>query len=89
LLEQIRTNLNQDGECVIQKLGNLEHSTLFLKLIQKHIDPQNVQSFDVPVFITNIGNFHVDEWDLTTNKVCWVRLIQLILVVVFLDNKLN
>ena len=69
LLEQMRINLNQDGECVIHKIANLEHSSLFLKIIQKHIDPQNVQSFDVPVFITNINNFQVDEWDLTTNKV--------------------
>ena len=69
LLEQIRLSLNLNGECVIQKIGNLEHSSLFLKLIQKHLDPQYVQSFDVPVFVTNLKSFSVDDWDLTTNKV--------------------
>ncbi len=69
LLEQIRINLNQNGECIIQKIGNLEHSSLFLKLIKKHVDPQYVQSFDVPVFVTNLRSFYVDDWDLTTNRV--------------------
>ena len=42
LLEQIHSNLNSSGECIIQKIGNLEHSSLFLKLIKNHVDPQVV-----------------------------------------------
>lgn len=69
LLEQIHSNLNSSGECIIQKIGNLEHSSLFLKLIKNHIDPQIVQSFDVPVFTMNQDCFEIDDWDLATQKV--------------------
>ena len=69
LLEQIRTNLNSKGECLIQKIGNLEHSALFLKLIKNHDDPQIVQRFDVPVFIVQRDSFEIDDWDLTTKNV--------------------
>jgi hypothetical protein len=47
LLEQIRNDLNTKGECVIQRIGNIEHSSVFLKLIKKHFDPQEVQSNSV------------------------------------------
>jgi hypothetical protein len=69
LLEQIHSSLNSDGECIIQKIGNLEHSSMFLKLIKNHVDPQIVQSFDVPVFIVDPKSFEIDDWDLTTQKV--------------------
>jgi hypothetical protein len=57
ILHQIRDSLNTNGECIIQKIANLEHSAIFLKLIKNHIDPQIVQSFDVPVFVNNLINF--------------------------------
>jgi nitrogen permease regulator 2-like protein len=69
LLEQIHSNLNSSGECIIQKIGNLDHSSMFLKLIKDHVDPQIVQSFDVPVFIVDPESFEIDDWDLTTKKV--------------------
>ena len=69
LLEQIHSNLNSSGECIIQKIGNLEHSSLFLKLIKNHTDPQVVQSFEVPVFTMNLDCFEIDDWDLATQKV--------------------
>jgi hypothetical protein len=69
LLDQILKNLNTNGECVIEKIGTLQHSSLFLKLIEKHIDPRDVQSLDVPVFVANLSNFQFDEWDLTMHKV--------------------
>jgi hypothetical protein len=69
LLQQILVNLNTNGECVIEKIGTLQHSSLFLKLIEKHIDPHDVQSLDVPVFIIDLSNFQFDEWDLATHKV--------------------
>jgi hypothetical protein len=70
LLEQICYNLNMYGECVIQKIGALEHSAIYLKLIKNHNDPQIVQSFDVPVFVVNQADFEIDDWDLTSQKVC-------------------
>lgn len=69
LLEQIHSNLNSNGECIIQKIGNLEHSSLFLKLIKNHIDPKLAQSFDVPVFTINKDCFEIDDWDLATQKI--------------------
>lgn len=69
LLEQIHSSLNSSGECIIQKIGNLDHSSMFLKLIKNHVDPQIVQSFDVPVFIVDPDSFEIDDWDLTTQKV--------------------
>jgi hypothetical protein len=69
LLKQICLNLNTTDECIIQKIGNLEHSAIFLKLIKNHMDPQIVQSFDVPVFTVNYEEFEIDDWDLTTKKI--------------------
>lgn len=69
ILEQIRNTLNTTEECIIQKIANLEHSAIFLKLIKNHVDPQQVQSFDVPVFIVNYEDFVIDDWDLTTQKI--------------------
>jgi hypothetical protein len=69
LLRQICLNLNTTDECIIQKIGNLEHSAIFLKLIKNHMDPQIVQSFDVPVFTINQEEFEIDDWDLTTKKI--------------------
>jgi len=69
LLEQIHSNLNSSGECIIQKIGNLEHSSLFLKLIKNHQDPPLVHSFEVPVFTMNHDCFEIDDGDLTTQKV--------------------
>lgn len=42
---------------------------MFLKIIRNHIDPQQVQSFDVPVFLVNPCDFEIDDWDLTTQKI--------------------
>ena len=69
LLRQIQKNLNTTEECIIQKIGNLEHSAIFLKLIKNHMDPQIVQSYDVPVFTINREEFEIDDWDLTTKKI--------------------
>jgi hypothetical protein len=69
LLEQIHSNLNLNGECIIQKIGNLDHSSLFLKLIKNHIDPKIVQSFEVPVFTMDKSCFEIDDWDLATQKI--------------------
>ena len=69
LLRQIHINLNTTDECIVQKIGNLEHSAIFLKLIKNHMDPQIVQSFDVPVFTINLEDFEIDDWDLTTKKI--------------------
>lgn len=69
LLEQIHSNLNLNGECIIQKIGNLDHSSLFLKLIKNHIDPKVVQSFEVPVFTMDKNYFEIDDWDLATQKI--------------------
>ena len=33
------------------------------------MDPQIVQSFDVPVFTVNYEEFEIDDWDLTTKKI--------------------
>ena len=33
------------------------------------MDPQIVQSFDVPVFIVNRDEFEIDDWDLTTRRI--------------------
>jgi hypothetical protein len=33
------------------------------------MDPQIVQSFDVPVFIVHKENFQIEDWDLTTQRV--------------------
>jgi hypothetical protein len=66
-MEEIRNDLNLSGECVIKRIGHLEHSAMFLKLIENHVDPQNVQSYEVPVFVCN--DFKIDDWDLTTQKV--------------------
>ena len=62
-------HLNTTDECIVQKIGNLEHSAIFLKLIKNHMDPQIVQSFDVPVFTVNQDDFEIDDWDLTTKKI--------------------
>jgi hypothetical protein len=72
ILEQILVKLNTTGECIIQKIANLEHSAMFLKLIKNHTDPKPVQSFDVPVFIVDRETFEIDDWDLTTKKVCLI-----------------
>lgn len=80
MLEQILISLNTDGECIIQKIANLEHSALFLKIIKNHIDPQVVQSFDVPVFTFSQDSFEIDDWDLTTRKVILVKFSSLTLV---------
>ena len=69
LLEKIHSNLNSSGECIILKIANLEHSSLFLKLIKNHIDPQLVQSFEVPMFTVNHDSIEIDDWDLATQKV--------------------
>lgn len=69
LLEQIHFNLNSSGECIIHKIANLDHSSMFLKLIKNHADPQIVHSYDVPVFIVDPNSFEIDDWDLTTKKV--------------------
>lgn len=69
ILNQVRENLNNNGECIIQKIANLEHSAIFLKLIKNHIDPQIVQSFDVPVFVIHNDSFQIEDWDLTTQKI--------------------
>jgi hypothetical protein len=69
LLRQIQLNLNTTDECIIQKIGNLEHSAIFLKQIKNHMDPQIVQSSDVPVFTINQHEFEIDDWDLTTKRI--------------------
>lgn len=69
IMEQIQTSLNTTGECIIQKIANLEHSAMFLKIIKNHVDPQIVQSFDVPVFLIDPNEFEIDDWDLTTQKI--------------------
>ncbi len=69
LLEQIHSNLNSSGECIIQKIGNLEHSSLFLKLIKNHQDPPLVHSFEVPVLTINRESIEIDDGDLATQKV--------------------
>ena len=69
LLVKIHSNLNSSGECIILKIANLEHSSLFLKLIKNHIDPQMVQSFEVPMFIVDHDSIEIDDWDLATQKV--------------------
>ena len=33
------------------------------------MDPQFVQSYDVPVFTVNQEEFEIDDWDLTTKKI--------------------
>lgn len=76
-MDQIQTDLNTKGECIIQKIANLEHSAMFLKLIKNHVDPQLVQSFDVPVFLINPNDFEIDDWDLTTQQVNQKLLLQL------------
>ena len=69
ILRQIREDLNTKGECIIQKIADLEHSAIFLKLILNHKDPQVVQSFDVPVFIVDMQYFQIEDWDYLTRIV--------------------
>lgn len=70
IMEQVQDNLNETGECIIQRIANLEHSAIYLKLIKNHMDPRVVQSCDVPVFVRNKSEFEIDDWDLTTQRVC-------------------
>lgn len=72
IMEQVQDNLNETGECIIQRIANLEHSAIYLKLIKNHMDPRVVQSCDVPVFVRNKSEFEIDDWDLTTQRVCCV-----------------
>jgi len=87
ILKQIQENLNATGECIIQKIANLEHSSIFLKLIKNHTDPQIVQSFDVPVFIVHNENFQIEDWDLTTQKI--LQSINGFKTVAFIANETN
>lgn len=69
ILLQIITDLNEYGECIIEKVGNLEHSSIFLKLIKNHSDPKSIESYDVPVFSISYEDLEIDDWDLTTKRV--------------------
>ncbi len=75
ILLQIITDLNEYGECIIEKVGNLEHSSIFLKLIKNHSDPKSVESYDVPVFSISYQDLIIDDWDLTTKRVNSKRIV--------------
>ena len=78
ILLQIITDLNDYGECIIEKVGNLEHSSIFLKLIKNHLDPKSVESYDVPVFSISFEDLEIDDWDLTTKRVINLSILFLL-----------
>lgn len=66
ILEDIRTKLNEFKACKIEMTSS---TTINLKIVKVHPDPDEVQDEQVPVLLVTRNLLRPNRWDLTTQQI--------------------